>query len=135
MKLKLRRFDFGLHHTVGTLHVDGHFLCFTLEDRTRHIDTIIDKVAAETAVPSGTYELVVDKSQRFGKPLPRLLNVPYFTGIRIHAGNTAKDTEGCILLGLSFTSGTEFIGSSRKAMHILMAKLATATDKIEIEVS
>lgn len=134
MKLKLRRFDFGLQHTVGTLHVDGHFLCFTLEDRTRHTETIIDKVAAETAIPSGTYEVVVDESQRFGKPLPRLKDVPYFTGIRIHVGNYAKDTEGCILVGLGYKSGTDMISNSKDAMHILMAKLATATDKIEIEV-
>lgn len=134
MKLILRRFDYGLQHTVGTLHADGHFLCFTLEDRTRHIDTIIDKVAKETAIPSGTYEVVVDYSPTFNKALPRLLNVPFFTGIRIHAGNTSKNTDGCILVGLSYTSGKDFIGSSRKAMHILTAKLSTATDKIEIEV-
>lgn len=134
MNLRLRRFDFGKHHTVGTLHLDGKFICFTLEDRTRLIESLIDKVKAETAIPSGRYKLVVDHSNRFGKPLPRLVDVPFFTGIRIHTGNTAKDTEGCILVGLSYTFGTGFIGHSRKAMNALMAELATAKDDIEIEV-
>ena len=53
----------------------------------------------ETAIPEGVYEVIVNVSAKFKRKLPLLLDVPYFTGIRIHRGNTDKDTSGCILVG------------------------------------
>ena len=90
MELTLTRTDFTNDSTIGELSVNGKFECFTLEDKVRPV-----KIKGMTAIPAGAYEVVINFSERFQRPLPLLLNVPNFDGIRIHAGNTAKDTEGC----------------------------------------
>ncbi len=119
MQLKLKRLN---EITEGVLYVDGVFECFTLEDPTRD-----NKIPGETAIPAGRYPVIVNKSQRFNKLMPLLLNVPKFDGIRIHAGNDRDDTEGCILVGDKQTSPTDgWIGESRKAMDRLFAKMLMA---------
>lgn len=80
--------------THGRLSVNGVFQCYTLEDAVRD-----HKLAHETAIPAGTYAVTIDRSVRFQRMLPRVLNVPGFGGIRFHAGNTVADTSGCILVG------------------------------------
>ena len=88
--------------TTGVLEADGRQVCFTLEDEVRQIDGLDVaewKIAKETAIPRGRYRVVIDYSQRFQKLTPHLLDVPGFTGIRIHGGNRASDTEGCIIVG------------------------------------
>lgn len=80
---------------IGEILVDGKHFGYTLEDISRD-----EKVYGATAIPSGKYNVIVDYSEHFNKFLPHVLNVPRFAGIRIHGGNTAKDTEGCILVGL-----------------------------------
>jgi len=129
MHLKLLRKTFTEESTVGVLSVNGQSECFTLEDKVRAV-----KIPGKTAIPAGIYEITITFSERFKKPLPLLLNVPNFSGIRIHAGNTAEDTEGCILVGT--TQGVNRIGSSRVAFAALFAKLQAALkrEKIFIEV-
>ena len=83
-------------YTIGLLYVDGRLWCNTLEDTVRP-DGV--KIQGQTAIPAGVYNVCLTPSPKFKRSLPLLENVPNFTGIRIHAGNTAKDTEGCILVG------------------------------------
>lgn len=120
MNLVLQREILSDESTIGRLNVDGDFFCFTLEDMIRHGL----KINAMTAIPSGKYQVVITPSNRFKKRLPLVKNVPGFDGIRIHAGNTSADTEGCILVGL--TKGENFIGKSQMAMSLLMPKLEEA---------
>lgn len=98
MKLTLKRTFKGSDYTIGKLYVDKKYFCDTLEDTVRDL-TKEPKVPGMTAIPAGHYGIVVNKSPRFGRLLPRLLDVPHFEGILIHKGNTAKDTSGCILVG------------------------------------
>lgn len=85
----------GSSYTIGKLYNDSQYISDTLEDTVRNDIKIKDK----TAIPAGKYEIILSMSIRFKKVLPLLLNVPNFEGIRIHSGNTSKDTSGCILLG------------------------------------
>ncbi len=93
-------------YTIGKLFINNKFVCNTLEDADRGLyqAMTLDKIKAkkvygETAIPTGRYKVIITKSTKFGRDLPLLLNVPGYDGIRIHAGNTPKDTLGCILLG------------------------------------
>jgi hypothetical protein len=97
-KLKLIRTAKRPSYTIGKLYIDGEYFCDTLEDKYRNLDKQT-KIAGETAIPYGTYEVIVNRSPKFGRDLPRLLNVPKFEGILIHRGNSVKDTAGCILVG------------------------------------
>lgn len=105
MELLVKRINFAKGYTTGKLYVNGEYFCDTLEDTVRNLP-VETKVAGETAIPAGTYGVVVNRSPKFGRELPRLIDVPYFTGILIHRGNTAKDTAGCILVGVSAGNGT-----------------------------
>ncbi len=129
MELRVERTDFSETSTIGKLYVDDQFECYTLEDKVRPV-----KIKGETAIPAGRYEVIINFSQRFGRMLPLFLNVPNFEGVRIHPGNTAADTEGCILVGE--TKDAEFIGQSKLAFEGLFNKLKTASEseKIFIEI-
>lgn len=121
MKLTLKRSASTDHSTPGMLLVDGAFECYTLEDVVRDI-----KIAGQTAIPFGTYKVIIDHSNRFNRLLPLLLDVPGYAGVRIHPGNTDKDTEGCILVG--DTPSHDFLGNSRVAFERLFAKMQMAVD-------
>jgi hypothetical protein len=123
MDLELKRKVFTDVSTIGELYVDGNFECYTLEDVVRNPGI---KVPGETAIPYGTYKVEITFSPRFKKHLPELLDVPNFTGVRIHCGNTAKDTEGCILVGDG--ESVNFISQSHDAYEELIAKLTKADD-------
>jgi len=134
MKLKLNRIQFTEKSTIGELWVDDEpdRFCFTLEDVAREAGV---KVAGQTAIPAGQYEVVINWSQRFKRPMPLLLNVPNFEGVRIHSGNTAADTEGCILVG--FNRAPDFVGNSRQAFDTLFATMQRALqqeEKITIDI-
>lgn len=98
LQLKVERRWPTENYTIGRLYVNGELWCNTLEDKVRDL-TKEKKVPGKTAIPAGTYKVVLTYSNKFKRRLPLLLDVPFFTGIRIHAGNTADDSEGCILLG------------------------------------
>ena len=102
MQLDLKRIFFTDKCTVGELRVDGVFICHILEDTDRGLTAgskPSDKKYGETAIPIGTYEIIFNYSDSFKKILPLLLNVPLYMGIRIHSGNSAVDTKGCLLPG------------------------------------
>jgi hypothetical protein len=126
MKLLLKRIHKTDISTIGELYVDGIFECYTLEDIERDV-----KIKSETAISKGKYNVMITMSNRFKRYMPLLLNVPNFQGVRIHAGNTNHDTEGCILVGQ--TRSKDFIGQSRKAYEKLFKKLQAAKD-ISIEI-
>lgn len=111
MKLELKRRFLGESYTIGSLSIDGKKFCDTLEDKVRDLNKngVFDgdekKVYAETAIPYGTYNVVVDYSPKFKRELPRLQNVKHFEGILIHRGNTAEDSAGCILVGENEVKG------------------------------
>ena len=94
MELFLERRHLKPEDTIGRLSVGSTRFCDTLEPEVRAV-----KVPGHTAIPAGRYEVIVNRSPRFGRELPRLLDVPGFEGILIHRGNTVKDTSGCILVG------------------------------------
>tara|TARA_R110000868_G_scaffold3236_1_gene21251 strand:+ start:478 stop:864 length:387 start_codon:yes stop_codon:yes gene_type:complete len=121
MLIIIRRLYKGEKSIIGEMTVDGIFECFTLEDIERPI-----KIKGETAIPKGTYKVIINQSNRFKRQLPLLLNVPGFEGVRIHSGNTNHDTEGCILVGQ--TRHKEFIGKSRKAFDKLFKKMQRTKD-------
>ena len=116
MEIKLKRIAKKEAYTIGKMYVDGEYVCDTLEDKDRGLTSMMSvaqicgvKVHGETAIPTGRY--LVDMktvSPRFGGRaqyqfckgrLPRLCNTPGYQGVLIHIGNTAKDTDGCILVG------------------------------------
>lgn len=129
IKLRLERFFFGEKYTIGRLFVNGTYFCDTLEDRVRDL-TNEKKVYGETAIPAGTYEVRVTWSPTFKRNLPLLLGVPHFTGIRMHRGNTIKDTLGCILVGENKVKGM-VINST--GYEIELTKLLSG-QKAEIEI-
>jgi hypothetical protein len=129
MNLKIERTTFTGRSTIGELSVDGAFECFTLEDMVRPV-----KVPGMTAIPEGVYVVTVSFSARFQRLLPDVHDVPNFTGVRIHSGNTDADTEGCILVGQ--TTAPDFVGESRAAFNKLFARIQAAAqrEKILLEV-
>lgn len=121
MEILLERKEFTEKSTIGDFIIDGEWFCYCLEDMVREPGV---KVPGKTAIPEGRYRVVVDQSARFGRAMPHILDVPGFDGIRVHAGNTDKDTEGCPLLG--FDKGPDFVGRSRLAFNQFFDRLYMA---------
>lgn len=119
MKLKLTRKTYTKTSTIGDLQINGKFECHVLEDPVRP-----KKIKGVTAIPAGSYKVVITWSPRFKVDMPLLEDVPGFEGIRIHPGNTAEHTEGCLLVGK--TKAVDSIGSSRDAYAQLFKKLKKA---------
>ena len=108
--------------TLGELLVDGQHVCYTLEDEVRErpdLPVSQWKIKGITAIPAGVYEVVSQFSPHFGENTLTLLNVPGFEFIRMHAGNTSADTEGCLLLGMQVTDTTIVGGTSRPALALV----------------
>ena len=134
MKLRLQRHPSGPTSTIGELSqelADGAYSerwCWTCEDVVRErrgVPVALWKVDGKTAIPEGTYRVMLTPSTRFGGQLmPELLHVPGFTGIRIHSGNTSLDTEGCVLVGTE-TDGTQVL-HSREAYAMVKERLVEA---------
>ena len=130
MQLALTRKTLGPVATIGDLAIDGQHECVTLEDCVREVagrPVSTWKIPGKTAIPVGRYRVVIDFSNRFQRLMPHVLDVPGFTGIRIHKGNTDRDTEGCILLGLIVASPS-MIQQSTLAFNIFFTKLQAALD-------
>ena len=116
MELTLEREILEEGFTLGKMLINKEFFCYTVEYKVRP-----EKIKAVTAIPYGRYKVIVNISNRFKKNMPLLLDVPFFEGIRIHAGNTALDTEGCIIVGMVRTENG--VAMSRIAFTKLMEKL------------
>ena len=132
MKLTLKRYQSKEGTTLGRLFVGSTFICYTLEDAIRD-----EKIKGETAIPPGEYVVNVTMSPRFGKLLPLLNNVPNYEGVRIHPGNTKRDTEGCILPGDFVSVDGQTIYNSRIAFGKVfdaINKAIKAKETVTIEV-
>lgn len=106
MEISVKRLWPKNDYTVGRMWLDGIFFSNTLEDPVREIAADgTGKVYGKTAIPAGRYKVVYWYSPKFKRRMPRLLDVPHFDGILIHAGNTAENTLGCILVGLNTKKG------------------------------
>lgn len=128
-KLTLKRVDCTDEYTFGELWYNDRFLCHTLEDPIRD-----RKVKHKTAIPYGTYKIVITMSQRFKQLMPRLLNVPNFTGILIHKGNTVENTSGCILVGESRYGNKLLYSVPAYTEVFLLIKKILKTNDLEIEI-
>lgn len=132
MEMKLIRSVFNPKSTMGKMFIDGQFFAFTCEDTDRHINgDVTRKVQNETAIDPGRYEVVLSFSNHFQKFLPELKNVPCFAGIRIHGGNTAADSEGCILIGTE-SDMVSRISNCKPKVDALVAMLKKVTQKEKI---
>ncbi len=120
-----------LDATLGSIYINGHWACWTLEDSIREVigqPVETWKIDGRTAIPAGRYRLVIAPSKRFGRDTPRLLNVPGSQGILIHPGNRAVDTRGCILPGN--TRGPNWVGESRPAYETIFKRIQSAQDEV-----
>jgi len=141
MELILKRIAKRKTYTIGRLYIreqvmdeylpgyEDHYFCDTLEPTWRDYTNGAYKVKGRSAIPEGRYAVVISYSPKFEAWLPILLGVPKFEGIRIHAGNTAKDTEGCILVGKNKLVGQ--VVDSRIWLHRLKQKIVEAKDRDE----
>lgn len=140
MKLTLKRIALRPTYTIGKLYIDDVYFCDTIEDTVRDLnkngkfDNGEKKVHSKTAIPYGTYEIKWTYSPRFKKYTPQLMNVPSFEGIRIHAGNTSADTEGCLILGKN--KQVEKVLNSRDTINKFypIIKEACSNGKVTIEI-
>ena len=95
----------GENFTPGRMYLDNVFFCHVCEDEDRFLEGgVTEKVNDRTAIPRGRYRLTTSFSNRFQRVLPLVLDVPGFSGIRIHGGNRAEDSSGCLLVGKVRTS-------------------------------
>lgn len=118
MKIIVERLYKKEYYTIGKMYIDGEYFCDTLEDKVRPEGV---KVYGETAIPYGTYKVVLTYSPKFKRVLPELISVPMFSCIRIHRGNWASDTLGCVLCGKNKVKGglTESADTEIKLMDKL----------------
>jgi hypothetical protein len=137
MELKVIRSVFTPTSTLGKMYVDGKFYAYTCEDTDRKLNgDCSKKIKKETAIDPGRYEVILSFSNAFKKFLPLLLNVPCFDGIRIHGGNTASDSEGCILIGAEGDMKNKIWNCASKLTSLIaMLKEVSKKQKIYIEVT
>lgn len=128
MEILIKRIREGKDSTLGAMKVDGMPNHFILEDTDRGLDQSMPldeiqklKVKGRTAIPTGRYQITVTHSPRFGRMMPILLNVPGYSGIRIHSGNRHEHTDGCLLPGRTYNKVDEdyMVFSSRSATEQL----------------
>lgn len=132
MEIKVDRKYKKAKYTIGKMYIDGEYLCDTLEDTVRDLSHE-KKVAGLTAIPAGRYLVTLTYSPKFGRELPLLHDVPYFTGIRIHRGNVPEDSSGCILVGENKAKG--MVLNSTPYEKALVKKIKEAKEDIYIEIS
>lgn len=139
MRLTLIRIANKETYTIGKLYVDGKYFCDTLEDKDRGLSDEMSleeikklKVKGETAIPTGIYSVYLTYSPKYKKQMPLVANVKGYEGIRIHSGNTHKDTEGCLLVGKNKEKGK--VLESRKTFNALFRLLVQTPSKIIIDI-
>lgn len=129
-------------YSIGKLYINGFYFCDTLEDKDRGLKQSMElkelkklKVAKETAIPTGSYELIISYSKKFKRDLIAVIDVPAYSGIRIHSGNTAKDTEGCILVGKNKEVGK--VINSRyyyENLHLMVKDALERGEKVTLDI-
>jgi len=129
MKITVLRSPSNGGATIGELLIDGVFQCHTLGDEIREVpgQPVADwKIKGHTAIPAGTYSVTLEYSNRFGPDTLTVNDVPGFVGIRMHAGNTSADTEGCLLLGMQAAGNVLVGGTSRLAVALIRSTVEQA---------
>lgn len=155
MKLKLIRKYFKDTYTIGKLYIDNIYFCDTIEDKDRKLDNSMSleeikelKIKGITAIPTGVYNISLDiKSPKYSNftkypyakicdgKMPRLLNIKGYDGVLIHAGNTAKDTEGCLLVGVNKAVGKVLDSQNTfKKLYLKLKEAKNKREKITIEI-
>ena len=138
MEIIVKRIALKDKYTIGRMTIDGEYFCDVLEDKVIDLDKSgkfdgkEKKVYGESAVPYGKYKVTLTLSPRFKRFLPEIHNVPHFTGIRIHSGNFASDSHGCLLVGENKEVGK--VLNSRYWEKQLVAKMKGYADEITIEI-
>ena len=128
MKLLLKRIALKDNYTIGKLYIDDKYFCDTLEDAVRDV-----KIKHQTAIPKGIYKITLTASPRFKRILPRLHDVPEFTGVLIHRGNTIDDTSGCILVGENKKKGM-VLNSTKCEVELVTILTKSNSKNITIEI-
>ena len=134
--LTLKRRWFTEESTIGDLYIDGVRECFTLEDCVREkpdVPVTEWKIPGKTAIPYGSYDVIIDMSNRFKRRMPHILSVPGFDGVRIHILNIATETEGCVGVGQGRTIDKVF--HSKLAFDAFFAKLDAALETGQVRIS
>lgn len=155
MELRLERIALRSEYTIGKLYVDGEYVCDTIEDTVRDLDKDGKfangevKIPGKTAIPYGRYEITMKvkspKYSNFSKYswakkydgyLPRLLNVPHFDGVLIHVGNSALDSEACVLVGENKVVGKVInsVNTFRRLMDDYLVPAKKRNEKIVITI-
>lgn len=140
MRLKMVRKHLGNEFTEGKLFIGDGFECYTVEDTDRKLEKLgcEAKVQDKTCIPRGLYKVTISFSTRFKKHLIEVLNVPCFKGIRIHSGNSSKDTEGCIIVGKSNARDDDnWVSESKvayEALHKKVKQALSAGEEVFLEV-
>lgn len=136
MEIKVNRIARKGGYTIGRLFINNEYFCDTLEDTDRglkdtmQVDEILaKKVKAQTAIPTGKYDVILTFSPKFKRVLPLLLNVKGYEYIRIHHGNFPSSTDGCLLVGENKIKGQ--IVNSRATLEKLMSVLLECEKKKE----
>lgn len=138
MKLELIRIANRPTYCIGKLYIDGEYFCDVIEDTDRGLDNSMtvseilkNKIKGETAIPTGIYKIEITYSPKYKRLMPLLIGVKGYSGVRIHSGNTSKDTEGCLLVGRNTVVG--MVTESRNTYQRLFARLQNVKD-ISIEI-
>ena len=140
MRLTLVRRWNKKDYCIGDLYINGKWFCNVLEDRDRGLDDSMSedeikqiKIKGETAIPTGIYTVLLTYSPKYKKIMPLINNVKGYSGIRIHSGNSSKDTEGCLLVGKNTVVGR--LTDSRNTFNALFKRLQQkGSNKITIEI-
>lgn len=139
MRLTLIRIANKSTYTIGKLYIDGVYFCDTLEDIDRGLDDSMTekeikakKIKDNTAIPTGIYPVKITYSPKYKKLMPLVDNVKGYSGIRIHSGNTHKDTSGCLLVGKNKEVGK--VLESRKTFNALSKILTETKENIIIDI-
>lgn len=139
MRLTVLRIANKPTYTIGKLYIDGCYYCDVLEDTDRGLDDDMEeseilkkKIKGQTAIPTGTYPVKITYSPKYKKNMPLIENVKGYSGIRMHSGNTHKDTEGCLLVGKNKEVGK--VLESRKTYNALYKILSETKERIIIDI-
>ena len=140
MRLTLKRIANRKDYCIGKLYINGKYFCDTLEDVDRGLDDSMSeddikqiKIKGQTAIPCGIYTVLLTYSPKYKKVMPLINNVKGYSGIRIHSGNSSKDTEGCLLVGKNTVVGR--LTDSRNTFNALFKRLQQkGSNKITIEI-